>query len=342
MIWSVKPQQPIRQGPLVFRSSRTRAPFTLLLAASLVGAGLSGTPSAHAATCDVPNSASETTTSIGSVIIQIEEVEGATPASLPAATPPGATPVAPDPAALLLDELTVVSESLAACLTAGDEEAVTHLAGERYLGQLFGSSVPLSREDYLAISAELSPVPTRIVSLEDVERLNDNQAKAIVTQAVGNQLQRAEWTFEQTPRDERQAGSNGWILAFERQISVDAPAGAASIAVEIRDVSFDLEPATVKGPDVVLRGTNVASEDHEMLVIKMADGFTTADFLRESGPDLPDAVTFIGEVPVRSGREQDLVLVDLDPGVYTIVCLFLDAEGIPFLADGMEANFTVT
>jgi len=335
MIWSVKPRHWIRQGPLDFHSAHVRAPLALLLAASLVGASLAETPSARAATCDVPFSTSDTTTSIGSVIIQIESTEEATPASLPAATPPGATPIAADPAALLLDELTAVSESLAACLTSGDDEAVTQLAAERYLGQLFGSSVPLSREDYLAISAELSPVPTRIVRLDGVERLNYDQAKATVTQVVGNQLQRAEWTFEQ-------AGSNGWTLAFERQLPVDVPAGAASIAVEIRDVSYALEPATVKGPDVILRGANVASEDHEMLVIKMADGFTTADFLRESGPDLPDDVTFIGEIPVRAGREQDLVLVDLDPGVYTIVCLFLDAEGMPFLVNGMEAAFTVT
>lgn len=335
MIWSVQPRHWIRQGPLDFRSARTRAPLALLLASSLVGAVLTATPSARAATCDVPSSTSDTTTSIGSVIIQIEGPEEATPVSLPAATPPGATPIAPDPAAMLVDELTSVSKLLAACLSSGDHEAVTELATERYLGQLFGSSVPLSREDYLAISAELSSVPTRIARLEDVERLNDDQAKATVTQVVGNQLQRAEWTFEQV-------GSNGWQLAFERQLPVDAPSSAAFIEVEIRDVSFDLKPATVSGPDVILRGTNVASEDHEMLVIKMADGFTTADFLRESGPDLPDDVTFIGEISVRAGREQDLVLVDLDPGVYTIVCLFLDAEGMPFLVSGMEAAFTVT
>ena len=60
-----------------------------------------------------------------------------------------------------------------------------------------------------------------------------------------------------------------------------------------------------------------------------------------AGPDLPHQATYIGEQPVRAGATSDLVLVDLDPGTYTIVCLFPDAEGTPHLAQGMEATFRV-
>ena len=108
-----------------------------------------------------------------------------------------------------------------------------------------------------------------------------------------------------------------------------------------RDRAFALDEATVTGPDVVLRGDNVSAEDHEMLVLRLAPGFTTADLLRAAGPDLPEAVTFIGELPVPAGKERDLVLVDLAPGAYTLVCLFPDAEGTPHLAQGMAATFTV-
>jgi uncharacterized cupredoxin-like copper-binding protein len=78
-----------------------------------------------------------------------------------------------------------------------------------------------------------------------------------------------------------------------------------------------------------------------MLLLRLASGYTTADLLRASGPDLPREVTFIGAATVTAGDEGDLVLVDLDPGEYTLVCLFPDPEGIPHLAQGMEANFTV-
>jgi hypothetical protein len=92
----------------------------------------------------------------------------------------------------------------------------------------------------------------------------------------------------------------------------------------------------------VLRGNNTSNEDHEMLVLRFAPGFTAEDLLRASGPDLPKEVTYIGELPVRATGRGDLVLTDLERGTYHIVCLFLDADGTPHLADGMEATFTVT
>jgi hypothetical protein len=254
-----------------------------------------------------------------------------------------ATPVqqAPDPVEILGEELTAVAESLAACLSAGDAETVTQLAAERYLGQLFGSSVPFSRDEYVAIASKLTPIPTRIVSVEDVTTTGDDRATAEVTQVVGNQLLRAVWTFEPAPQGERRAGEIMWRLAGERQMPGVAPPDATAIDVEIGDRSFSLDETTVSGPDVVLSGTNISDEDHEMLVLRLASGYTTADLLRASGPDLPREVTFIGAATVTGGNERDLVLVDLDPGEYTLVCLFPDPEGIPHLAQGMEATFTV-
>ncbi len=327
--------------------------LAILLMASFVAQGLAWSP-ALAATCEIPAaaassrdrlpataSASTPTPGTRSTIIQVEgedEPEAATPVSASVATP---VQPAPDPAALLSEELTAVAESLAACLSAGDAETVTQLAAERYLGQLFGSSVPFSRDEYVAIASQLTPIPTRIISVVDVTLASDDRATAVVTQAVGNQLQRAVWTFEPAPGDERRARESMWRLAGERHMPVSAPPGAAPIDVEIGDRSFSLDERTVSGPDVVLSGTNVSDEDHEMLVLRLASGYTTDDLLRASGPDLPREVTFIGAATVTAGDEGDLVLVDLDPGEYTLVCLFPDPEGIPHLAQGMEANFTV-
>jgi hypothetical protein len=320
--------------------------------ASFVARGLDWSP-ALAATCEIPAaaassqdrlpaaSASTPTLGTGSSIIEVEgenERAGATPISVRVATPVQPTP---DPVELLSDELTAVAESLATCLSAGDAETVTELAAERYLGQLFGSSVPFSRDEYVAIASELTPVPTRIISLEDVTPSGDDRATALVTEIVGNQVLRAEWTFEPAPSGERRSGESRWRLAGERQQPVSAPPGAVPIDVEIGDRSFTLDERTVSGPDVVLSGTNVSDEDHEMLVLRLASGYTTADLLRASGPDLPREATFIGAATVTAGDEGDLVLVDLDPGVYTLVCLFPDPEGVPHLAQGMEETFTV-
>jgi hypothetical protein len=331
----------------------------VLASVSLVGASLAFSPPALAATCEVPEVTRDRglssdaatpgplgpTAVTGSSIIQVEgedEASAATAISLPVATP-AATPVqpAPDPVEVLAEEVTAISESLAACLSEGDAETVTQLASERYLGQLFGSSVPFSREDYLALASELTPILTRIVSVEDVALSGDDRATALVTQVVGNQLLRAEWTFEPAPDDERRAGESVWRLAGERQLPVSAPPGVAPLDVEISDRTFTLDETTIPGPGIVLRGSNVSDEDHEMLVLRFAPGYTTADLLRASGPDLPAEVTFIGAATVRAGNDSDLVLVDLEPGPYTLVCLFSDQAGTPHLAQGMEATFTV-
>ena len=327
--------------------------LAFLLMASFVARGLDWSP-ALAATCEIPAAAASSqdrhpaaaraatpALGAGSSIIEVEGEDGraaATPISVSVATP---VQQAPDPVELLHDELTAVAESLAACLSAGDAETVTELAAERYLGQLFGSSVPFSRDEYVAIASELTPVPTRIISLEDVTPSGDDRASALVTEIVGNQVLRAEWTFEPAPSGERRSGESRWRLAGERQQPVSAPPGAAPIDVEIGDRSFTLDERTVSGPNVVLSGTNVSDEDHEMLVLRLASGYTTADLLRASGPDLPREATFIGAATVTAGDDGDLVLVDLDPGVYTLVCLFPDPEGVPHLAQGMEETFTV-
>lgn len=316
-----------------------------LLATSLLATGLARPLPAAAATCEIPaaqtaaSGSRSTPVSSASDIIQVENaVPNATPTTLPAATPVAA---APDPLDVLADELTAAAESLAACLTDGNARAVTELAGERYLGQIFGSSVPLSAADYRAIASELSPVPTRILAVEEVARPADDQATAIVTQVVGNQVLRAEWTFVPAARGERRADRVPWKLSFEQTLPVETPRGIEAIDVEIQDLAFSIDPAIATGPDVVLRGDNRSAEDHEMLVLRLENGATTSDLLRAAGPDLPAGAVFVGEIPVRANETRDLLLVDLEPGTYSIVCLFPDGDGVPHLAFGMEAAFTV-
>jgi hypothetical protein len=328
-----------------------RAALTIgISAATLLAAAPLPVAAAQVSRCEIPAAVSAAPvpaateeaapTPVGSAIIQVEGE--ATPAASVASSPV-ATPIPPTPDAVetLTQDLTAVAEALAACLSEGDVETVVALAGERYLGQMFGGSVPLSAAEYIALASQLTPTPTRIVALEDVAPDGDDRAVAVVTHIVANQLMRAEWTFTQVDEDDRAEDESRWRLDGERQLAVPTPSGATPLGVEIGDLSFDLSAADVAGPDVVLRGLNVSAEDHEMLVLRLAPGYTTADLLRATGPDLPQEVTFIGERPVPAGEQADLVLVDLEPGAYTLVCLFTDSQGVPHLAQGMEAVFTV-
>jgi hypothetical protein len=329
------------------RAARILLPVLLWLGLSVAPHAIA-VPASASAACAIPRHGSEEppvesadSTADEDALPAVIEVEG--DRSDDRAERQDATPAAGQAHSdeALAEELTAASDALAACLSAGDVEMVVQLAGERYLGQMFGSSVPMSREEYIAIAHALTPVPTRIVELDAVTLVKRGEATALVTHVVGNQLMQAEWAFERVPRGERDEGENDWRIVAERQLPAATPRGAQVIDVEIKERSFALDRQTVSGPDVVLRGENLASEDHEMLVLRYAPGYSSADLLRATGPDLPSEVTYIGEIPVRAGSARDLVLVDLEPGIYTLVCLFPDADGIPHLAYGMEATFTV-
>src|SRR5690349_6130818 len=148
------------------------------LVALLASAALFASPTAAQTTttaCSVASS-SAATPQAGAI-----DLEAATPSSLPLASPV-ATPVAGNDT--LSDEITQTAEQVAACLSENDAAAVVQLASERYLGQLFGSSVPLSVDDFISISQSISATPVRILSVEDVTRSGDDRVTATVTQVV--------------------------------------------------------------------------------------------------------------------------------------------------------------
>jgi len=79
-----------------------------------------------------------------------------------------------------------------------------------------------------------------------------------------------------------------------------------------------------------------------LLVLHLADGMTIDSLLKHSGPDLPDGVTYMGQVTIPARSSGNLVLVGLKPGTYSIVDLLPAENGVPHLAVGMQATLTIT
>ena len=64
--------------------------------------------------------------------------------------------------------------------------------------------------------------------------------------------------------------------------------------------------------------------------------------LVESGPVAFEDVTFLGGVfPVWPGETKELALLNLQPGVYTLLCFFPGPDGAPHAANGMVAQFEI-
>jgi hypothetical protein len=271
-------------------------------------------------------------------------IAGSPEVGRPAATP--VSTVAPTaaprgyPVAAVEAEIAALQKTIAACASKGDYSALSQLVTGHYLAGVYAAGQALTREQFVdQIAPYLPTTPVRVKAIDNV-RLTDDGATAEVTTVVGNQLVR----FKSTYVEDDDADGTGlrWLLDDETAIDVPRPKGADIVQIRIDDGSFHLQEQSARSPDVVLKGTNRGDATHEMLVVRLGKGVSTETLLDNPGPQFPKGVTYIGQVTVAPGATDELVLVDLRPGNYAIVCLLYDQDGNPYLASGMKAKLVVT
>ena len=114
------------------------------------------------------------------------------------------------------------------------------------------------------------------------------------------------------------------------------------------DYAFEDVPATVEAGTTSFTLTNASTggEDHEMIVMRKADGVDTSweELLAMSEEESADKVVFKGAGFAADGGEPGTVLADLDAGEYLMIC-FLPVggaeDGAPHFTEGMQHEFTV-
>lgn len=320
-----------------FRTRRLRL-ATGMAACSLIGVLGAGIPVSGTAQ-DGTNAATPTPPTAcavpGSTIdLADPPTAGATPAIDAASPAADTTPVAEDP---LTAELLAAANAIADCLNERDVDTFALFTSDEYRGQLFGLDGPLGAEAYAELAGTLPDIDHRIVELGDVEIVDDMTVTATVTAVAAYQQRTGTWTFTQ-----QEVGDDlAWVLEREDPLEPVVPADAEEVTIEIAEARYDLSSDTVEGPDLVVSLSNDDEADHEALVLRFDEDTTTEDLLTSPGPTLPEGVTFIGQATVPAGAEGTMVLVGLPPGTYTIVSLLPDEEGLPYLASGMVAEFTV-
>ena len=338
-IRSITPDQPNRP------SRRRRAVLATALSLSLAGgvfgeAGLAAAQDGTGAATPTPPSTCEP--------VAVGAGESATPAESPAvtaaATPaatPGATPatleLGPAPSDPLAQDLEAAATAIAGCLSDGNYDTLAQMTGDAYRGQLFGMAAPLDAATFAGLAPTLPQVAYQVLSVENVTETGETSATAEVTYQLAHQLRAGTWTFTQ----QDVGGETVWILDSETAMPAPVPDDATPVDVQIASNAYTLSTSSVAGNAVALTATNADSVDHELLVLRLADGMTTQDLLQSYGPTLPEGIAFVGQVTIAAGGEGTLVLTGLQPGTYTIVCLLPDANGTPYLVNGMETTFAV-
>jgi hypothetical protein len=143
--------------------------------------------------------------------------------------------------------------------------------------------------------------------------------------------------------------AGGWrtlapVLAQDAD-ETGTPSGELSITLRAADFSFDV-PAEVPAGWVHVTLTNEGSEDHHAQFISLPDGMTAEDalgLLATQGEEAALAVVTLagGPAAVAPGGVSKAV-VWLEPGEHLIICAIPGPDGIPHVAKGMFAAFTVT
>ncbi len=118
---------------------------------------------------------------------------------------------------------------------------------------------------------------------------------------------------------------------------------ATADTMRLADYGFTFSRPLTAGHHVI-RVENAASQPHEVVLVRLAPGKTAKDFadwaMTMAGP--PPAMPAGGATGIAPGGH-NLILADLAPGEYALVCFFPDAkDGKPHVAHGMLHQVTVS
>lgn len=124
----------------------------------------------------------------------------------------------------------------------------------------------------------------------------------------------------------------------------DAPEPVADMSVDLGDFVFVRDTAYTAGQHTVAV-TNSGAQPHEIVLVKLDEGATAADFTAAFAPDAPPGpppgMPVGGLAPMAPGQKA-YFQTELTPGNYAALCFLMDPEsGAPHFALGMSEEFTV-
>jgi len=255
------------------------------------------------------------------------------------ATPEGEVEIAPDASPEIsagepalenvVAEVEATVANLAICLNSG--ESVLYVSLHTAAGLL--EECGTTNVHHAPMCWESVP-PVSNVVVSNVQVQVDGRVSADVTTQLGSFLGHERSFFV--------PGDDGiYRLDSSPDLPVDVPEGATMIDGEMADYEFILSQASAPAGDIAFNVTNTGEYPHELMVLMLPEGIMVEDvFADESLFAHVQSVGFTFAMP--GAAASPLVMVDLQPGTYTLVCFVDVPEGIPHVMRGMIAEFEVT
>lgn len=220
-------------------------------------------------------------------------------------------------------------ENFVACRNAGDYAAYAALLTPDRMIAEAGTTNPAD----VVAGLEAFNLPITILSLGDVRTYSDGRLSAEFVHLFGDHLYYRSRIFV--------IEEDGYIKFDEEIYLPEEPQGVQEVVeVGLDDFAFQLDQDVVNNAQyVVLRGHNEGSVPHEIIVVRLPAGTTAEQAI--AGEVDESQIDFIGQVEIAPGESDDLVLTNLEPGQYTLLCFLDEPDGVPHAALGMIGQLTV-
>jgi hypothetical protein len=123
--------------------------------------------------------------------------------------------------------------------------------------------------------------------------------------------------------------SNGaWKIDRDEQVALPVPRNGLTVDVKITARSLQVGSPAVVGDRVAFRVANADEKRHELIVMR-----------RDVASGAQESLGRVG--PLRPGEQAALLLTDLRPGPYVLLCNMLDGDGKPYSSKGLRAEFSI-
>ena len=121
-----------------------------------------------------------------------------------------------------------------------------------------------------------------------------------------------------------------------------SPMPAVELVMTLNDYTFELDRPITAGRHVI-RVANVASQAHELVIVRLQPGRTAGDFVNWVVTREGEAPgTLIGGVTGLAHGVSNVITLDFEPGEYAFLCFVPDAgDGQPHVAHGMMKQFSI-